>query len=266
MSPRQACLNCLNRDAPALLEAALWMGAEHDPQLQPAEVLLRFNDLQQQVSAGLPCLPASELAQPLVRRLLALGFHAELELLPHPASALLHRVLQRRQGQPLALALIALELAKRLDIPLIGVNFPGHFLLRVPGADHLLDPGSGRRLYPRDCRELLLRNGQPGELRAEHLQPCDATTLLQCLARTLRQLHLHAEDYLAALKDAERVLQLGPPQAEDHLARAEIYDYLDCPQGARFDLQQALLLSNDALQSLHLSQRLRQLQQGPALH
>ena len=66
MSPRQACLNCLNHDTPALLEAALWMGAEHDPQLQPAEVLQRFNDLQQQVSAGLPCLPASELAQPLV--------------------------------------------------------------------------------------------------------------------------------------------------------------------------------------------------------
>ncbi len=69
MSPRQACLNCLNRDAPALLEAALWMAVEHDPQLQPAEVLQRFNDLQQQVSCGLPCLPASELAQPLVRRL-----------------------------------------------------------------------------------------------------------------------------------------------------------------------------------------------------
>lgn len=100
MSPRQACLNCLNHDTPALLEAALWMSAEHDPLLQPGEVLQRFNDLQQQVSAGLPCLPASELAQPLVRRLLALGFHADLELLPHPASALLHKVLQRRQGQP----------------------------------------------------------------------------------------------------------------------------------------------------------------------
>ena len=42
MSPRQACLNCLNRDAPALLEAALWMSAEHDPLLQPGEVLQRF--------------------------------------------------------------------------------------------------------------------------------------------------------------------------------------------------------------------------------
>ena len=266
MSPRQACLHCLTREPAALLEAALWMGAEHDPQLQPGEVLQGFQGLQQQVSAGLPCLPASELAQPLLRRLHELGFRPDLELLPGPASALLHQVLQRRQGQPLALAVIALELARGLNIPLAGVNFPGHFLLRVPSADHLLDPGSGRRLYPRDCRELLLRNGQSGELRAEHLLPCSTATLLQCLARTLRQLHLHAEDYLAALKDAERVLQLGEPQADDHLARGEIYDLLDCPQGARFDLQQALLLTDDPLQSLQISQSLRQLQQSHALH
>lgn len=264
MNPRQACLNCLSRDAPALLEAALWLGAEHDPQLQPSEMLQRFNDLQQQVSAGLPCLPASELAQPLLRRLLALGFHPDLALLPD--NALLHQVLQRRQGHPLALAIIALELAKRLGIPLVGVNFPGHFLLRSPTADHLLDPASGRRLYPRDCRELLLGDDSLSGLRAEHLLPCTATGLLQCLARTLRQLHLHAQDYLAALKDAEWVLQLGTPQAADHLARGEIYALLDCPQGARFDLQQALLLSDDAGQNLQLSLRLRQLQQTPATH
>lgn len=44
MSPRQACLNCLNHDTPALLEAALWMSAEHDPLLQPGEVPLRLID------------------------------------------------------------------------------------------------------------------------------------------------------------------------------------------------------------------------------
>ena len=266
MNPRHAFFACLQRSPPALFEAALWIAVEHDAEVQPQVVLEQFKDLVQRVSSRLPMLPVSELGQPLLRLLNDLGYQQDEATPLRPQAALLNKVLERRRGQPLALGLITLELARRLEIPMVGVNFPGHFLLRVPGADHLLDPGSGRRLYPRDCRELLLRNGQPGELRAEHLQPCDATTLLQCLARTLRQLHRHAEDYLAALKDAERVLQLGPPQAEDHLARAEIYDYLDCPQGARFDLQQALLLSNDSLQSLQLSQRLRQLQQTHALH
>ena len=66
--------------------------------------------------------------------------------------------------------------------------------------------------------------------------------------------------------DAERVLLLGPPSLPDHLARADIYQLLDCPQGERFDLERALLLCDDPAQRLHLSQRLRQLSASPALH
>jgi len=267
MNPRQACLACLDSEPSAVFEAALWIAAEHDPALQPQQLLRDFAGLQQQVAAGLPVLPAQELAQPLLRRLSALDFHEDESNPLRPQAALLHRVLQRRRGQPLSLALIALELARRLAIPLLGVNFPGHFLLRVPGADHLLDPCGGRRLYSRDCRELLTRQfGPQAELSAEHLQGCDARSLLRRLSRNLRQLHLQAEDYLAALKDAERVLQLGPPAASDHLARAELYRHLACPQAERYDLEHALLLSDDPAQRLQLTQRLRQLSQTPALH
>ena len=79
-------------------------------------------------------------------------------------------------------------------------------------------------------------------------------------------LHLLAEDYLAALKDAERVLLLGAPTVADHLARAELYQRLDCPHAERFDLQHALLLCDDPAQRLLLGERLRQLAATPALH
>lgn len=267
MSPRQHCLSCLDREPPAVFEAALWIAAEHDPQLQPADALRELNSLQQQVNAGLPDLPAQELAQPLLRRLNELDFHQEDEMPIRPEVALLHRVLARRRGQPLSLALLALELARRLAIPLQGVNFPGHFLLRVPGADHLLDPCGGRRLYTRDCRELLMRHQGAGvELNASHLQHSDGRGMMQRLSRNLRQLHLLNDDYLAALKDAERVLQLGTPTLHDHLARAELYQRLECPQAERFDIQHALLLCEDPAQRMLLSERLRQLSQVPALH
>ena len=267
MSPRQTCLACLDREPPALFEAALWIAAEHDPALQPLQLLGALASLQHQVSAGLPQLPAKELAQPLLRRLNELGFQEDSSSPLRPQAALLHQVLQRRRGQPLSLALLALELARRLEIPLQGVNFPGHFLLRVPGADHLLDPCGGRRLYPRDCRELLSRHlGSKVELSASHLQGCTATDMLQRLSRNLRQLHLLAEDYLAALKDAERVLQLGTPMVTDHLARAELYQRLECPHAERFDLEHALLLCDDPAQRMLLGERLRQLSATPALH
>ena len=267
MSPRQSCLACLDREPPALFEAALWIAAEHDPTLQPEQVLGELQGLQQLVDVGLPSLPPRELAQPLLRRLSELDFHEDEASPPQPRAALLHQVLGRRRGQPLSLALIALELARRLAIPLQGVNFPGRFLLRVPGADHLLDPCGGRRLYTRDCRELLLRQfGPQAELNAGHLHACDARSMLQRLSRNLRQLHLLNDDHLAALKDAERVLQLGPPSVADHLARADLYQRLDCPQAERFDLQHALLLCDDEAQRLQLGERLRRLNTTPALH
>lgn len=267
MSPRQACLLCLEREPAALFEAALWIAAEHDPQLQPAQVLADLHGLQIQVAAGLPNLPVRELAQPLLRRLGELDYHQDDEGPTRPRHALLHEVLRWRRGQPLSLALIALELARRLDIPLQGVNFPGHFLLRVPGADHLLDPCGGRRLYTRDCRELLLHHlGPDAELGATHLQAADARSMLLRLSRNLRQLHMQQDDHLAALKDAERVLLLGPPNLADHLARATIYQHLECPQGERYDLQHALLLCEEEGMRLQLSQRLRNLDSAPALH
>lgn len=268
MSPRQACLACLEREPVALLEAALWIAVEHDSSVQPLAIMAQVKTLQQEVSAGLPMLPLSELAQPLLRQLNALGFQQDEYHPLRPQAALLDKVLERRRGQPLALALLTLELAHGLSIPLEGVNFPGHFLLRVPGADHLLDPCGGRRLYPPDCRELLGRQFGPQlQLTAEHLLAASPKQMLQRLSRNLRQLHSTHDDDLAALKDAERVLQLGPATASDYLARATLYQHLDCPQAERFDLEHALLLSDDPIQRLRLTERLGQLHPpAPSVH
>ncbi|VVO79604.1 hypothetical protein PS732_01761 [Pseudomonas fluorescens] len=267
MSPRQRFFECLHRSPPALFEAALWMAAEHEKAVDPEALLMEFKDLQQRVSYGLPMLPVSELAQPLLRRMNDLGFAMDGFTPLRPQAALIHKVLQTRRGQPLALALIALELARGLEIPLVGVNFPGHFLLRVPGADHLLDPCGGRRLYPNDCRELLQRQYGPNmKLNAEHLLTATPVQMLQRLSRNLRQLHLTQDDFIAALIDAERVLELGDAGAADYLARASLYQRLDCPNAERFDLEHALLLSDDPIQRLRLTERLGHLPPNSVVH
>ncbi|UCJ18708.1 tetratricopeptide repeat protein [Pseudomonas sp. MM211] len=267
MRARDHCLACLNTEQPALFEAALWVAAEHDIAVQPKLIVSELDGLKHQVDAGLPNLPAQELAQPLLRRLNDLNFHEDDDNPVRPQAALLHKVLLRRRGQPLSIALIALELARRLNIPLQGVNFPGYFLLRVPGADHLLDPCGGRRLYTRDCRELLLRYmGPQAQLSAEHMLGCDARSMIVRLSRNLRYLHGQDDDYLSALKDAERVLQFAPPNVSDHLARADLYQRLDCPQAERFDVQRALLLCDDPALHVRLGDRLRQLSAATALH
>ncbi|MDV6769394.1 hypothetical protein FA539_07720 [Pseudomonas aeruginosa] len=261
MDPRQACLDCLAQEPPALFEAALWIAAEHLPAYSPAHALRELDELVRQIGASLDDrASASERAQGLLRRMSEQGFCEDDDFPLQPRSALLPLVLQRRQGQPLSLALVAMELARRLDIPLVGVNFPGRFLLRVPQADHLLDPATGRRLYTPDCRELLLRlQGPKSELQAAYLKQASPGEILQRLSRNLRQLHSAAGEPLAALKDAQRVIELGPVDAADHEARAGLYRQLDCPQAERYDLERALLLSDDPTEQLRLGQRLGEL-------
>lgn len=262
MDAREACLSCLQRGTDALFEAALWIAAEHDPTLQPERLLPTLEHLSHRIASGLPEVPLREQAQPLLRLLNALDFHEDCS---GPDSVLAHRVLLRRRGQALLLGLLALEVARRLGIPLCGVNFPGRFLLRTPGADHLLDPAGGRRLYLKDCRELLERRFQGRiELGASHLQMCSPSGLLRRISRSLRHQHQKAGLLLAALKDADRVLLLGAPSVADHLARAALYQRLDCPSGERFDLQRALLLCEDPGERVRLTERLRETR-GPAV-
>ncbi|MCI3943968.1 tetratricopeptide repeat protein [Pseudomonas syringae] len=267
MTPRQHCLACLQHKPPAVFEAALWVSAEHDTQFARQEVMSEVDQLQRQAGAALPVLPPSELAQPLLRQLAALGFQQDDWNPPKPESALLHSIVLRKRGQPLGLALIALEIARRLEVPLEGVNFPGHFLLRVPGADHLLDPCGGRRLYPRDCRELLIRQFGPTlQLRAEHMVRATPTSMLQRLSRNLRHLHQINDNPIAALKDADRIVELGQATSSDHLARATLYQLLECPHAERFDLEHALLLSDDPIQRLRLTERLSHLPTSRSVH
>ncbi|MEE4142365.1 SirB1 family protein [Pseudomonas viridiflava] len=267
MTPRQHCLDCLQRTPPSVFEAALWVSTEHDAHFPRHELMAEIDLLQHRVDAALPVAPACELAQLLLRQLSALGFQQDDWNPPRPDSALLHKVVQRRRGQPLGLALVAMEIARRLDIAMEGVNFPGHFLLRVPGADHLLDPCGGRRLYPRDCRELLVRQfGPTMQLQAVHMMRATPVNMLQRLSRNLRHLHIINDDLIAALKDADRIVDLGQATSSDHMARASLYQSLECPQAERFDLQHALLLSDDPIQRLKLTERLSQLPSHRSVH
>lgn len=104
------------------------------------------------------------------------------------------------------------------------------------------------------------------KLQADHLHTAEPRSILQRLSRNLRQLHLSNDNPLAALVDAERVLELGNASAADYLARASLYQRLDCPSAERFDLEHALLLSEDPIQRLRLTERLGHLPPNSVVH
>lgn len=115
-----------------------------------------------------------------------LGFHGNTGDYYDPRNSFLCDVLDRRVGIPISLSVLYLEVARRVGVLAQGVNFPGHFLVRVAIEDAwlFLDPFSGgRALAPPDLEALLRRTTTPDAV----LEPSviAAATKRQILGRML---------------------------------------------------------------------------------
>ena len=132
-----------------------------------------------------------------------------------PRNSLLDIVLQRRIGLPISLAIVELEVAWRIGLPLVGIGLPGHFIIGAPGGV-LVDPaGDGRRLTPDDCQALIRRSiGEGVLLHAGMLRPVGRRQILIRVLRNLRSAHLAARDWPAALGAIEMLLVIEPTEPD----------------------------------------------------
>ncbi len=93
-----------------------------------------------------------------------LGFCGNTDDYYDPRNSFLCDVLDRKTGIPISLSVLYLEVSRRVGVLAQGVNFPGHFLVRVAIEDAwlFLDPFSGgRTLTPADLEALLKKTTTP---------------------------------------------------------------------------------------------------------
>lgn len=117
------------------------------------------------------------------------GFAGNVEDYYDPDNSFLHRVLARRTGIPISLAVVMIEVGRRADVTLEGVGMPGHFLVRVPASGVVLDPFDGGRTLDDAALEELFRavTGAGSEVPfGPHLLP--AVTTHGILSRMLANL------------------------------------------------------------------------------
>src|SRR5690606_19213864 len=143
-----------------LAAAALQIAAEEYPQLVAGPYLQRLDLLAERVRDRLdnetaPLVVLQELNRVLFEEE---RFRGNAEAYYDPRNSFLNDVLDRRVGIPISLSLVYLEVGWRLGLPLSGVGFPGHFLVRYEGevVRVLLDPFDGGRLRFEDQAQELL--------------------------------------------------------------------------------------------------------------
>lgn len=103
---------------------------------------------------------------------------------PDPDLSYINRVLDRRMGIPISVSSIYLLLARRLDLPIVGVDMPMHFILRYDDEHPFyIDPfNAGRILTANECAEMI---GKPADE-----QTLPVASNLQILIRTTNNLFM----------------------------------------------------------------------------
>jgi regulator of sirC expression with transglutaminase-like and TPR domain len=151
---------------------------------------LDLGALERQLAGLAEPLVAGDRAQLLLELFGPGKFAGHTDRYYDPDNSYLHRVLDRRLGIPISLAVLAMDIGRRAGVQLAGVGFPGHFLLRDISVEEVfIDPFGGRLLTEGDCVAWFHRRFPQGaRWQREFLQPVDDATVLTRMISNLIQI------------------------------------------------------------------------------
>jgi len=134
-------------------------------------------------------------------------------------NANLMRVIERRRGLPVALGILYIHAARAVGWGAAGLNFPGHFLIRLESRDgrrKIIDPFHGGRLMETQAlRELLklVRQDAGAELEAAHYKPVSNKEVLIRLQNNVKTRRMELNEVAGALEALASMQVLDPANA-----------------------------------------------------
>lgn len=203
----------------SLARAALLVAKEEYTQLPVDLYMARLDQMAEETRDRLAAETAGPVVlQELIRTLYDRhGFKGNTEAYYDPRNSLLNDVLDRGMGIPLTLSIIILEVGWRLGLPIEGVNFPAHFLVRYRGSTQnmLVDPFEPEALRFEDEAQELLDHQFGGmvQMRPDFLRTATKRDMLHRLLLNLKGLYVNARDANRTLAATDRILLLRPGAA-----------------------------------------------------
>jgi regulator of sirC expression with transglutaminase-like and TPR domain len=230
---RDALVAALTSTPPRLDLAALAVARLLDPGLDEAPTLARLDAL----GAAVLARKGQGDAQALVSVLFDdEGYTGEDEDYHAPENSSLPHVLARRQGLPILLSLLYMEVGRRAGLRVDGLGLPGHFVVRV--GNLVLDPfHHGRVLSLDDCREIVTRLAPMVTFSEDLLAPVSAHAMLWRLVNNLKNTWLKREALSQALAAVDLLLTLTPGHPNEVRLRARLLRGLGAYRAALADLE-----------------------------
>lgn len=213
------------------LEAALLVARWLDPAFAQDQVRAQLAMLATRCGTALPW-----------EFLGGLGFAGDADRYDAPENSHIARVLERQTGIPISLAIVLIEVARQSGHTAMGINFPGHFLVRVD--DTLVDPFAMRVIDAATAVSGLpeaQRHRAPGELFAN----ADAPTIAFRMLNNLKLAFLRRSAWHRAVEALDGHIALLPDYPTMYVERGELWLRLGNRACARTDFETGLARAED---------------------
>lgn len=241
-----------------LLTGALLIARDAHPGLDLGAQRARLDDLARPLARHrLAVMPPTVQARLLSDYLYVVcGFHGARSDYYDPRHSFLNEVLDRKTGIPITLAVVYIEVARRLGVEALGVGFPGHFLVRLGayGSDPsvelnepvIVDPFDRGRLLDSEALGSLLRQSNVrAPLSPDMLEPARTRHIVARMLMNLRGIYASRGDAARLLLTLDRLIDLLPDLSSELIERAKLYEQLGAPSAALADYQRYLELDPD---------------------
>jgi regulator of sirC expression with transglutaminase-like and TPR domain len=256
----EALTSTTNAPEAGLAAAALVIARIEYPRLDPGPYLERLDEMGENARRALARQNVDPVRDPSLSTIRALNeylfdelrFVGNRDKYDDPRNSCLNEVLDRRTGIPITIALVYLEVARRVGLPMDGVNFPGHFLVKC--RDHterekaglIIDPfHGGALLSEQKCRVLLQRHvGSDVAFSRSLLVPASRVQIVVRMLLNLKRLYVHMRSFPQAREVAELLVAMMPSALSELRDRGLLAYHLNDVTGALRDLQTYLKLSS----------------------
>jgi len=174
-----------------------------------------------------------------------LGFSGNRDHYYHPDNSYLNVVLRQRVGLPIMLSLLCMAIGRRLQLDIVGMGFPGHFMARYQdqAGTWLLDPFHNRVAALDDASSYLSSIFErPVTLSAEMLEPVSATTLAQRILYNLRNVYLSRKNFSMTLAVLDYLLLLTPEEPALWQEKGLLHYQVDDWEAASYHLRRYFFL------------------------
>ncbi|HEY6998162.1 MAG TPA: transglutaminase-like domain-containing protein [Candidatus Binatia bacterium] len=258
-------------EAVDLGHAALTIGLSVNPHLDIPAYLQRIDQFAREVAdrrdpAGDVYHALAALNHVLFRQH---GFDGNRDDYYDPRNSFLSEVLDRKIGIPISLCVLYMEVARRTSVPVEGIGFPGHFLVKCSDGEEaiFIDPfHRGKIKITEDLGPMLEKlYGRKVALRPQFLQAVGKKQILKRMLANLKAIYLRNNSVTEALSIFDHLIILDPAGAEDIRDRGSLYLHMGCFRQAHEDFDAYLRLAPNAHDAEIVREQIADLEKQPRL-